>query len=552
MKIPIYDAKEQLGGPKTYPVRQKKVFKDPMLEAGKKSIGMLEQRHLEIENERDQMEVVKAIGSLNDAERLFIANEEERPVGDSAGSLNRGGDWYKKTINDISGGLRSKNAKEMFTVKAESLRSNGLDRLAGDMAKKHNLQRKGEIDGIQANIFGSISVGTTADKLDEDIKELHGKITGFYKGVNADLIKFNSKTAIINAFLKDKALSDPEEIAGLLKRYNKDLSGPDSKAISDMAVKSIKGLETSDLYDNIKSLYKTPETALAASYSLKATDRSPGVVEAVRAMLKDEFVTYGQFKDTENKRVQEQAEIGAVNLWANDNYVALRQHIMKTMVDPARVEHWIDKINTAEKAIVDGGDNPYNDSQVQVKALITGAIMTAPNTLTQKAIWELNGHGLSTKDCVSLTEMWEARSVKGANPKEVEVANILKWYRQGNQFDSDVVENQQIHDRLLNDCFAWSSANPEGDVVEYMKSKLNALEEYGWWSRRTDAFKGFFGFGPGTDEPPMNPVLPGDLEEMVGWGNPDTVKVKKTIKEDPTHKARRILDEALGKHIKEK
>lgn len=552
MKIPIYNASQNLGSPKTYPVRREQVFDDPWLKAGRGSAAMLEDRYAEIETERDQIEVVQALGALGDAERLFIASEEARPVGDSAGSLDRGGNWYKSTIEGIAGKLRSRNAKDLFQLKSVSQRSHGLDRLAGDMAKKHNMQKKGEIEGMQANIYTRIGVGTTADQLDEDIRELHGKVEGYYKGVNSDAIKSSSKVALINAFLKDKALSDPEAVAGLLKRYDKDLSEQDAKAISDMAVKSLSGIEASELYDNIKSLHKDPSSALAAAYVLKATDASPGVVDAVRKMFKDEFATYNTYKTNYEKELQSKAENEALNLWVGNKFGELRNHVMKTMPDPGRVEHWLDKIDTAEDAVKDGKDNPYDKSDKQVKALVTSTIMTAPHTLTQESIWDLNGNGLSTKDATSLAKAWEDRSVKGSNPKEVEVANILKWYQKGMMFDSDVLENQQIHDRLLQDCFAWSASNPEGDVVEYMKTKINALEGYTWFNRRLDAFKGFFRGAPGTDDLPVKPVLPGDLEDIVGWGNPEPPAVRKAVTEDPTHKAKRILEEGLKKHNKEK
>jgi len=237
MKIPIYDAKEQLGAPKTAPVRREQVFKNPWAEATKGSLSVLQERHAEIEFERDEMDVVKALGRLGDAERIYLAEEEARPVGDAPGTLNRGGDWYKDSIKDIGGQLRSKNAKEMFTMKAELKRNNGLNRLAGHMANQHRVQKKHEIEGIQANLYSDINIGTTPEQLDAGIKELERKITGYYKGANADAVKLNAKTGLINTFLKDAALSNPESIPGLVKRYGKDLSEQDEKVILDLATR---------------------------------------------------------------------------------------------------------------------------------------------------------------------------------------------------------------------------------------------------------------------------------------------------------------------------
>ena len=553
MKIPIYSSKEQVGDPKTWPVKQDRVFKNPWAEAVKGSIDVVSEGMAKIEYERDEMDVVKALGKLGDAERLYLAEEEARPLTEAAGTLNRGGDWYKESINNIGGGLRSKQAKDMFTMKAELKRANGLNHLAGHMANQHKVQKKHELEGLQANIYSDINVGINPEQLDASIKELEVKITGYYKGANSDAIKLNAKTGLINAFLKDAAISNPESIPGLLKRYDKNMSEVDKKAILNMAEKTLNGMEIGDLYDDIKAQYSNdPAAALAKAYELKVTDAPPGIVNAVRDLLKDEFATYGHFKSAENKRVQTVAEAKAVQLWERGNYVGLRRHVMTKMIEPGRVEHWVDKLNTAEKSVKDGNNNPYDKSDLSVKAQLTETIMTAPHTLDQSVIWNMNGQGLSTSDCTTLAKMWEERSVKGSNPKEVEVANILKWYRQNNQFDSDTIENQQIHDRLLTECFAWSSANPEGDVVEYMKTKLNALGEYTWAKQRWDAFKGFFAPPEiDRDEAPVDPVLPGDLEDMVGWGDHSPSRNKVTI-EFQSHKARRILDRELDKYNKEK
>ena len=553
MKIPIYNAQETIGSPKTWPVKQDRVFKNPWAEAVKGSLDVVSQGMEKIEYERDEMDVVKALGKLGDAERLYLADEEARPLNEAAGTLNRGGDWYKESIKDIGGSLRSKQAQDMFTMKAELKRANGLNRLAGHMANQHKVQKKHELEGLQANIYSDINVGINTEQLDASIKELEAKIAGYYKGANADAVKLNAKTGLINAFLKDAALSNPESIPGLLKKYANDLSGVDENAILSIAEKTLNGMEIGDMYDDIKAQYPgDPAAALAKAYELKVTDAPPGIVNAVRNLLKDEFATYGHFKSAENSRIQSRAEANAVQMWERGNYVGLRRHVMQNMIEPGRIEHCIDKLESAEKSIKDGGSNPYEKSDLAVKAVVEHTIMTAPHTLDQNVIWNLNGQGLSTSDCTTLAKMWEERSVKGSNPKEVEVANILKWYRQNNQFDSNMIENQQIHDRLLTECFAWSASNPEGDVVEYMKTKLNELGEYTWAKRRWDAFKGFFA-PPETDrnEAPVDPVLPGDLEEMVDWGDQSPSRTKVT-KEFPSHKARRILERELDKYNKEK
>ena len=552
MKIPIYNSKEELGAPKTYPIKREVVQENKWASAVKGSIGLLEQRHNEIELERDQMEVTKAMSALGDAERLMIADEEARPVGDAPETLNRGGDWYKKNIKSIGGGLRSKTSREMFTMKAEVKRNNGLNRLAGHMANQHKVQQKHDLQGLEANIYSDINVGIDANQLDERIKELNEKITGFYKGANADAVKLNTKTGLIHAFLKDAAISSPEKIPGLLKRYDKDLSEQDAKAITDIAERTLNATEASGIYDEIKSKYKgDPAGALAASYDMQLTDAPPGIVNAVRNMLKDEFATFGHFKQADAKAVQTKAEVGAINFWVKGDYVSLRRHVLTQMNDTGRVEHWLEKINKVEDSALKGKDSPYEKSDPGVKAQITETIMTAPHTMDQSVIWSLNGSGLSTNDCTTLATMWEERSVKGSNPKEVEVANILKWYRQNNQFNSDVLENQQIHDRLLTDCFAWSAANPEGDVVDYMKQKLNALEGDMWLNRKMRGVMQMFSGVPGIEERPVNPILPGDLEEMVGWGE-QSPSISKVTQEFPSHKVRRLVDEALGKYNKEK
>jgi len=286
---------------------------------------------------------------------------------------------------------------------------------------------------------------------------------------------------------------------------------------------------------------------------MKVTDAPPGVVSTVRNLLKDEFATFGNFRSAEQKKIQSRAEVGAINYWAAGNYVALRRHIMKEMVDPGRVEHWLDKLDRADKAIKDGKDNPYEKSDPAMRAQISEIMMTAPHTLSRDVIWELNGSGLSTKDCETFSKIWEERSVKGSNPKEVEVANILTWYRKNNEFDpNDMLENNRIHDALLTNIFTWSAANPDGDVIEYMTSKLKEIEGRTWWTKRSEAFVGFFADAPGVDEAPKAPVLPGDLEDVIGWGHPDPPPIRQNIEEDPSHKAKRLLDSALDKYNKEK
>ena len=553
MKIPIYNASKQLGAPKITPVVHR-VKQDAWPGAIKGSIDALAERHAEIEYERDEMDVVKALGKLGDAERLYLAEEEARPLTEVSGTLKRGGEWYKESVRAISGELRSKNAQEIFQMKAEPKRANGLNRLAGHMAQQHRVQKKHELEGMQANLFSDINIGMTPEQLDQGIRDLNVKIKGYYKGANTDAIKLNAKTALINAYLKDAAISKPELIPGLIKRYDKDLSEQDAKSIKDIALKSLTGIEIGDIYDDIKSLYKDdPTGALAAAYNMKVTDAPPGVVNTVRNLLKDEFATFGNFQAASQKKVQAKAEVGAINYWATGNYVALRRHVMGQMIDPGRVEHWLDKLDKAEKAIKDDGDNPYEKSDPAMRAQIAHIVMTAPHTLSNDVIWDLNGSGLSTKDCEKFSKIWEDRSVKGANPKEVEVANILTWYRKNNEFDADdMLENNKIHDALLSECFIWSASNPEGDVVEYMTSKLKELEGQTWWTKTTEAFAGFFSDSPGIDDAPVAPVLPGDLEDMVGWGHPDPPPIRTVIDEDPSHKAKRLLDRALDKYNKEK
>jgi hypothetical protein len=328
------------------------------------------------------------------------------------------------------------------------------------------------------------------------------------------------------------------------------LSEVDEKAILNMAEKTFNGIEIGDLYDSIKAQYKDdPAAALAKAYDLNVTDAPDGVVAAVRNLLKDEFATYGHFKNAEIKKVQTQAEANAVKMWEAGNYVGVRRQVMQGMVDPGRQEHWIDKLEKVEKAAKDGKGNPYDKSDKAVKAAITETIMTAPHTLDQSVIWSLNGQGLSTTDCTTLAKAWEERSVKGSNPKEVEVANILKWYRQNNQFASDMLENQEIHDRLLTACFAWSASNPDGDVVDYMKQTLNALENDTWFKRKWTGFKQVMVGAPGIQEAPVDPVpsLPGDLEGTIGWGD-QTPSINKVTQEFPGVKVKRLLDKALTEY----
>jgi hypothetical protein len=128
---------------------------------------------------------------------------------------------------------------------------------------------------------------------------------------------------------------------------------------------------------------------------------------------------------------------------------------------PSSKEHWIDKIERRNKAILKGEGDPFTISDQKIRAETLKSIWEDPPTITRQEIMDRIGEGLSTTDGQHFIKELESRQAKTDKPMKSEVfkrslkafddafkaeifENYEDYYKSKNEFERIVMEGKVI------------------------------------------------------------------------------------------------------------
>jgi hypothetical protein len=200
-------------------------------------------------------------------------------------------------------------------------------------------------------------------------------------------------------------------------------------------------------------------------------------------MIRADWKAFRTLKNEARKEFQRKAERAAVAAWTQGPTAV--QDLIKIVThkdfDPKRTEHWLDKIDKRMKE-KDNQISSFDITVPEVEYEVTRELSINPDRYTTEDIYDLVGHGISTKKAKELDKLREAKA-KTMTPQKKSVTeqglNELEEMRKTGAFTDGYIkgefadpasihENNQRHRDLVT---AWVEAieDPANNGKDMMK-----------------------------------------------------------------------------------
>ena len=180
---------------------------------------------------------------------------------------------------------------------------------------------------------------------------------------------------------------------------------------------------------------------------------------------------------------KKQAASDAVEKWENEalkNLETLQPGNVHVAPKGVNREHWLDKIDKRNKAILNGENDPLKETDFTKYAELSEKCNTAPETIADTEIYSYVGKGkkggISTADAEKLVGIRKARlsKDKADDPLKTERANryqgMLKSLKTAKVFSGDDIENEIVYGQKANLLDSYLVAHPDAtdkEVEEY-------------------------------------------------------------------------------------
>lgn len=186
-------------------------------------------RMIQKQQEEDALAVSSALSKFHEAENTRVLPEYQKTgmaaVGDPAdpatsvhGIVKK---RYDEIIQEVSGDLKSDNARKMFAVQAARIRDSGLQAAATHVAKEHRAAQvqafKGEVSASVDKARAGLLVDSTA--VENEIRAIQQRTDEIYPGFDTTEQKAGVEKAVLAAYVEHLLSIDPEGAEMALSHY---------------------------------------------------------------------------------------------------------------------------------------------------------------------------------------------------------------------------------------------------------------------------------------------------------------------------------------------
>jgi len=458
MEIPIYNAKEQLGSPKTYPVKHEAPIADPWLDVLKEGIdtaeGIVARRQLE----KDEGNVAAAINSYREMMRPHLIEEQKREGFNAEGSIERINKAHSEVTGRLTTGM-NKRVKDFFNDRTSDRLENTRDKVSYREASEHARARDAAIQSNQALLLSDINEGMNVEEFEARRANHIKQVMNSYIGMpHEHLVKAHDDQAV-KAYLLDASIRTPEQLQSLMTKYSEVVTPAFEQELTD---------RTEQEFDN-----RQVNAYLAGTEGIEDID---GVVKYIKN-LGDEQIRPGarrrvietlELRKAKKEKIEQDAinkQQKELNTRSIDNFMAGNYEaidaLIKQMPDaPSRLIWW-NKLKAVRKDI-----EAFNYTDPQVKAEVFTTIVRFPDKVTANDILGIHGKGLSTNQTKSMITFLQDIKKSGVDSKMQLAISEIEELRKAGEFGDDEFEARAIADELINGAAEFQRNNPKGDVYQ--------------------------------------------------------------------------------------
>jgi len=463
MQIPIYSSREQLGSPKTYPVKHEAPVDDPWMDVLKQGLDTVEGIVARRQLEKDEGETTAAINSYRNMMRPYLIEEKKRQGFNAGGSIER----ISKAHTEVSGKLTTgmnKRVKTFFERRTSERLVNTQDKVASREATEHVRARDAAVKQNQIIFLDDINEGMNADKFKARLGEMTKQVINSNIGMPSQGLVVMHEQQAVKAYLLDASIRTPEQLQGLMTKYSEVVTPEFEQVLTDRT----EGAKDARQVDAFLAASEGNDLDTSIKYIEALAD------EQIRPGAKRQVIDTLQLRKAKKEKIEQDAinkQQKELNTKAIDNFMAGNYDaidgLIKQMPDAPSRMMWWNKLQLVKKDA-----ESFNYTDPQVKAGVFKTIVMFPDKTTAQSILQLHGSGLSTNETKSMISFLQDIKKTGIDSKMQLTINEIEELRKDGHLGDNEFEARAKADELINGAAEFQRSNPKADVYQDYYEKV--------------------------------------------------------------------------------